>query len=65
MFQNNQKIIYPQIMLDVSDTLIDVHGSAVGQSQVLSSAKKELWDRCDFVSRQLELITLDMKDKIR
>jgi hypothetical protein len=52
-------------MLDVSDTLIDVHGSAVGQSQVLSSAKKELWDRCDFVSRQLELITLDMKDKIR
>ncbi len=94
-------------MRDLSETLIDVHSSSVGHTEVLAMAKKELWDRqvnisflktsiiktnfflkenfyffiikkfkifttcpkfnsrCDFVSKQLELITLDMKDKIR
>ena len=52
-------------MRDVSETLVHVHSSSVGQSEVLALSKKEMWDRCDFVSKQLELITLDMKEKIR
>ena len=52
-------------MLDMSETLVQVHSSSVGQTQVLTLAKRELWNRSDFVSKQLELITLDMKDKIR
>ena len=54
-----------QIMRDVSETLVHVHSSSVGQSEVFLLSKKEMWDRCDFVSKQLELITLDMKEKIR
>ena len=45
--------------------MIDVHSSSVGHTEVLVRARKELWDRRDFISKQLELITLDMKDKIR
>lgn len=54
-----------QITRDLSETLIEVHSSSVGHAEVLSMARQELWDRCDFVSKQLELITHDMKDKIR
>jgi hypothetical protein len=32
-------------MRDLSETLIDVHSSSVGHTEVLAMAKKELWDR--------------------
>ena len=31
----------------------------------LSTSKKELWDRCDFTLKQLDLMTLEMKQKIQ
>ena len=30
----------------------------------LGTTKKELWDRCDFTMKQLDLMTLEMKQKI-
>ena len=31
----------------------------------MATTKKELWDRCDFTMKQLDLMTLEMKEKIQ
>ena len=43
----------------------DVLENALKSQKSLATTKKELWDRCDFTMKQLELMTLDMKQKIR
>ena len=42
----------------------DVLDNALQSQKSLATSKKELWDRCDFTTKQLELMTLDMKQKI-
>ena len=42
----------------------DVQDNAMKSQKSLATSKKELWDRCDFTMKQLELMTLDMKQKI-
>ena len=45
--------------------MADVNSRASQMANAQTTLKKELWDRRDFVLKQLELMTLDMKDKIR
>merc|ERR1712001_189084 len=42
----------------------DVLENALKSQKSLATTKKELWDRWDFTMKQLELMTLDMKQKI-
>ena len=48
----------------VAQTMSDVHSGAIDQQRVQGTQKKELWDRLDFTEKQLELMTLEMKEKI-
>ena len=43
----------------------EVNSKATQMVNAQTTLKKELWDRRDFVLKQLDLMTLDMKDKIR
>ena len=61
---NTSSILF-QIIQDVSQILLDICSSSVGQAEVLTRSRKEMWDRFDFISKQLELITLSMKEQIR
>merc|ERR1712223_1886749 len=54
-----------QIVKDMAVVMGDVLENALKSQKSLATTKKELWDRCDFVLKQLDLMTLDMKDKIR
>ena len=53
-----------QIVKDMAIVMGDVLENALKSQKSLSTTKKELWDRCDFTMKQLELMTLDMKQKI-
>ena len=44
--------------------MASVFGKAAVVQKELFTTKKELWDRCDFTIKQLELMTLEMKEKI-
>jgi len=50
---------------DVAAAMADVNARTSQMVNAQTMLKKELWDRKDFVSKQLDLMTLDMKDKIR
>ena len=54
-----------QIIREIASTMSDVNSRASQMANAQTTLKKELWDRRDFVLKQLELMTLDMKDKIR
>ena len=54
-----------QIIRDVAAAMADVNLRASKMANTQTTLKKELWDRRDFVLKQLDLMTLDMKDKIR
>ena len=41
-----------------------MNAESVALQRDLATQKKELWDRCDFTEKQLELMTLEMKEKI-
>jgi len=53
-----------QIVKDMALVMGDVLDNALQSQKSLATSKKELWDRCDFTTKQLELMTLDMKQKI-
>ena len=53
-----------QIVKDMAIVMGDVQDNAMKSQKSLGTSKKELWDRCDFTMKQLELMTLDMKQKI-
>jgi len=53
-----------QIVKDMAVVMGDVLENALKSQKSLATTKKELWDRCDFTMKQLELMTLDMKQKI-
>ena len=42
----------------------DVNARAVNEVRAQTNLKKEIWDRRDFILKQLELMTLDVKNKI-
>ena len=67
--RNFQSIYYfrqgNQIVRDVAAAMADVNARTSQMVNAQTMLKKELWDRKDFVSKQLDLMTLDMKDKIR
>jgi len=54
-----------QIIQDIANAMGDVNSKASQMANIQTTLKKELWDRRDFVLKQLDLMTLDMKDKIR
>ncbi len=53
------------IIGSVSGAMAEVNAEANAQRSEQSVLKKELWDRCDFTEKQLELMTLEMKEKIQ
>ena len=53
-----------QIVKDMAIVMGDAQDNAMKSQKSLGTSKKELWDRCDFTMKQLELMTLDMKQKI-
>ena len=48
----------------VAEIMAEVNAESVALQRELGTQKKELWDRCDFTEKQLELMTLEMKEKI-
>ena len=48
----------------VAEIMSAVNTESVALQRDLGTQKKELWDRCDFTEKQLELMTLEMKDKV-
>merc|ERR1712223_703487 len=54
-----------QIVKDMATVMRDVFSNAQITQKSLATTKKELWDRCDFTMKQLDLMTLEMKEKIR
>ena len=54
-----------QIIRDIANAMGDVNSRATQMVNSQTTLKKELWDRKDFILKQLEMMTLDMKDKIR
>ena len=54
-----------QIVKDMASVMSDVLEKALKSQKTLSVNKKELWDRCDFTLKQLDLMTLEMKQKIQ
>jgi len=53
-----------QIIGDIAATMSDVNARAVNEVRAQTNLKKEIWDRRDFILKQLELMTLDVKNKI-
>merc|ERR1712223_102221 len=53
-----------QIVKDMALVMGDVLDNALQSQKSLATSKKELWDRCDFTMKQLDLMTLEMKQKI-
>ena len=53
------------IIRDIATAMADVNARASQMANAQTTMKTELWDRRDFVLKQLDLMTLDMKDKIR
>ncbi len=54
-----------EIISQVSAIMAAVNQEAMLQHKEESVLKKELWDKCDFTEKQLELMTLEMKEKIQ
>jgi mitofusin len=54
-----------QIVKDMSNVMAEVFTNAQATQRALTTSKKELWDRCDFTLKQLDLMTLEMKEKIQ
>merc|ERR1712223_2331181 len=54
-----------QIVKDMATVMRDVFSNAQITQKSLATTKKELWDRCDFTMKQLDLMTLEMKEKIQ
>ncbi len=52
------------IVQAVAEIMSAVNSEGLSQQRDLTTQKKELWDRCDFTEKQLELMTLEMKEKI-
>jgi mitofusin len=52
------------VVQSVAEIMANVNAEAQRQQKSLSLQKKELWDRCDFTEKQLELMTMEMKEKI-
>ena len=48
----------------MANEMAEVYSRAQAVQKDLLVAKKELWDRCDFTIKQLDLMTLEMKEKI-
>ena len=48
----------------MAEIMAEVNAESVALQRELGTQKKELWDRCDFTEKQLELMTLEMKEKI-
>ena len=53
-----------QIVNDIASAMSDVNARALNQARAQTNLKKEIWDRRDFILKQLELMTLDVKNKI-
>merc|ERR1711899_9441 len=53
-----------QIVKDMALVMGDIFSNAQASQKSLGTTKKELWDRCDFTMKQLDLMTLEMKQKI-
>ncbi len=53
------------IIQSVVEIMSAVNAEATKQQKEQSVLKKELWDKCDFTEKQLELMTLEMKEKIQ
>ena len=51
-------------ILTSSRIMTEVNSEAMKHQESQVVQKKELWDRCDFTEKQLELMTLEMKEKI-
>ena len=54
-----------QIVKEMATVMTDVMNKTSVTQKSLSTTKKELWDRCDFTLKQLDLMTLEMKQKIQ
>ncbi len=52
------------VIRKVALVMSEVNTEACKQQKAKTTLKKELWDRCDFTEKQLELMTQEMKEKI-
>lgn len=52
------------IVSSIANLMTEVHSKALKEQASQHNLKRELWDRCDFTEKQLELMTLEMKEKI-
>ena len=48
----------------VAEIMAEVNAESVALQRGLGTQKKERWDCCDFTEKQLELMTLEMKEKV-
>ena len=48
----------------VAEIMAEVNGESVALQKELGTQKRELWDKCDFTEKELEMRTLEMKEKI-
>lgn len=53
-----------QIIFDIAAAMANVNARALNQQRANQELKKEIWDKRDFILKQLELMTLDVKNKI-